>query len=237
MVVMDLLCWVRVRRGLALLLGCALSTLAGCGQSDAGNAPAAASNNNDSNVTVAPGKSVAASQPTKAMDSKFPEVVLETTLGPITLKLNAEKAPLTVGNFLNYVDRGHYNGTIVHEVHKNFIALLGGFTDNLKERHGDFPIRNEAANGLENKRYTVAMARLPNSIDSATTHFFINLNDNKNLDHSGKDPEKFGFCVFGEVIAGREIVDQLNTIATSSKQEFPSLPTATIAVQNAKRIK
>ena len=218
------------------MLGCALTALVGCGQSDSGNTPTAASNSDDK-VSVVPGNPVVASRPVKAMDSKFPEVVLETTLGPITLKLNAEKAPLTVGNFLNYVDRGHYNGTIVHEVHKNFIALLGGYTDNLKERTGDFPIRNEAANGLENKRYTVAMARLPNSIDSATTHFFINLSDNKNLDHSGKDAEKFGFCVFGEVIAGREIVDQLNTIATSSKQDFPAIPTATIALKNAKRIK
>lgn len=233
---MELLSCIQIRCGLALIVGLGLTALVGCGQSDPGNVAAAASTS-DGKADVALGKPAAASLPVKAMDSKFPEVVLETTLGPITLKLNAEKAPLTVGNFLNYVDRGHYNGTIVHEVHKNFIALLGGYTDNLKERSGDFPIRNEAANGLENKRYTVAMARLPDSIDSATTHFFINLNDNKNLDHTGKEAEKFGFCVFGEVIAGREIVDQLNTIATSSKQEFPALPTATIAVQNAKRIK
>ena len=173
----------------------------------------------------------------KKFDSKYPEVVLETTLGPITLRLDAEKAPLTVGNFLNYVNRGHYNGTIVHEVHKNFIALLGGYTENLEERTGDFPIRNEAANGLENKRYSVSMARLPHSIDSATTHFFINLADNASLNHAGKAADKFGFCVFGEVIAGREIVDQLNTISTTSKQDFVALPATTIAVQNVKRIK
>jgi cyclophilin family peptidyl-prolyl cis-trans isomerase len=233
---MNLLCLHRVRRNLAWVLGGVLSVLVGCGQSDSGNAPVAATNS-ETSVNASAEKPTSVNVPVKTMDSKFPEVVLETTLGPITLKLNAEKAPLTVGNFLNYVERGHYNGTIVHEVHKNFIALLGGYTDDLKERSGDFPIRNEAANGLENKRYTVAMARLPNSIDSATTHFFINLNDNKNLDHAGKDAEKFGFCVFGEVIAGREVVDQLNTIATSSKQDFHALPTATIAVQKAKRIK
>ncbi len=233
---MKLITSVRVQYLCSIMLCGVLTGLIGCGQSDSGNSQEAA-NNSNVNPTVAPGKAATANLAAKAMDSKYPEVVLETTLGPITLKLNAEKAPITVGNFLSYVDRGHYNGTIVHEVHKNFIALLGGFTDDLKERHGDFPIRNEAANGLENKRYTVAMARLPNSIDSATTHFFINLNDNKNLDHVGKDAEKFGFCVFGEVIAGREIVDQLNTIATSSKNDFPALPTATIAVQKAKRIK
>lgn len=233
---MESLRLIRLRRGCTTVLGFAVAAIIGCSQSDPGNSPAAA-NNPDSVVDSAPGKPAIGEMTVKAMDSKFPEVVLQTTLGPITLKLHAEKAPLTVGNFLNYVERGHYNGTIVHEVHKNFIALLGGYTENLIERHGDFPIRNEAANGLENKRYTVAMARLPNSIDSATTHFFINLSDNKNLDHAGKEAEKFGFCVFGEVIAGREIVDQLNTIATTSKQDFPALPTATIAVQNAKRIK
>jgi len=226
----------RLRRGLAILLGCALTALVGCGQSDSGNPPSAVSNT-DGATPYTPGKTRPGSMTVKKFDSKYPEVVLDTTLGPITLRLNSEKAPLTVGNFLNYADRGHYNGTIVHEVHKNFIALLGGYTENLKERTGDFPIRNEAANGLENKRYTIAMARLPHSIDSATTHFFINLADNANLNHSGKDADKFGFCVFGEVIAGREIVDQLNTISTTAKQDFPALPTATIAVQNVKRIK
>jgi cyclophilin family peptidyl-prolyl cis-trans isomerase len=233
---MKSICLTRTRGASAILLSGLLSVLFGCGQSDTG-ATSTATANSDENLPV-DSKNTTTSKPVaKPLDIKYPQVVLETTLGPITLKLNAEKAPLTVENFLNYVNRGHYNGTIVHEVHKNFIALLGGFTEDLEERQGDFPIRNEAANGLENKRYTVAMARLPHSIDSATTHFFINLNDNKNLDHAGKDAEKFGFCVFGEVIAGREIVDRLNTIATSSKQDFPALPTATIAVQSAKRIK
>lgn len=226
----------QIQARVALLIGCFLLPLAGCSQSDSSNIPAAATANTEQlktgETTPAPSRPLS-----KPLESKYPEVVLETTLGPITLRLDAEQAPLTVSNFLNYVNRGHYNGTIVHEVHKNYIALLGGFSPDLKERLGDFPIRNEAANGLSNKRYSVAMARLPNAIDSATTHFFINLNDNQNLDHAGKDAEKFGFCVFGEVIAGREIVDQLNTTATSSKQDFPALPTATIAVQNAKRIK
>jgi cyclophilin family peptidyl-prolyl cis-trans isomerase/predicted small lipoprotein YifL len=226
----------QIRRALAILLSCGLASLAGCGQAEPGNVPTAAANSPETSV-YSPGKTSPDSMSVKKFDSKYPEVVLETTLGPITLRLDAEKAPLTVGNFLNYVERGHYNGTIVHEVHKNFIALLGGYTENLKERTGDFPIRNEAANGLENKRYSVAMARLPQSIDSATTHFFINLHDNKSLNHSGKDADKFGFCVFGEVIAGREIVDQLNSVSTTAKQDFPALPATTIAVQNVKRIK
>ena len=226
----------RIRRGLAILFGCGLATLVGCGKGDSGSAPNAATNAPETSV-YSPAKPSSGSIATNKFDSKYPEVVLETTLGPITLRLDAEKAPLTVGNFLNYVNRGHYNGTIVHEVHKNFIALLGGYTENLNERTGDFPIRNEAANGLENKRYSVAMARLPHSIDSATTHFFINLADNASLNHAGKDAEKFGFCVFGEVIAGREIVDQLNSITTTAKQDFPALPATTIAVQNVKRIK
>ncbi len=233
---MELLQRQRIRQGLAILLGCGLATLVGCGQSDSGSTPDAATNTVETSV-YSPGKTSPSGVAAKKFDSKYPEVVLETTLGPITLRLDAEKAPLTVGNFLNYVNRGHYNGTIVHEVHKNFIALLGGYTENLTERTGDFPIRNEAANGLENKRYSVAMARLPHSIDSATTHFFINLADNANLNHSGKAADKFGFCVFGEVIAGREIVDQLNSVNTTAKQDFPALPATTIAVQNVKRIK
>ena len=226
----------RLRFVLDLGLFYALTILVGCGQSDSGNPPSAVINT-DQTIYDAPGKTSAGSMTVKKLDSKYPEIVLETTLGPITLRLDSEKAPLTVGNFLNYVERGHYNGTIVHEIHKNYIALLGGYTENLRERTGDFPIRNEAANGLENKRYSVAMARLPDSIDSATTHFFINLADNVNLNHAGKAADKFGFCVFGEVIAGREIVDQLNSINTKAEQDFPALPTATIAVRNVKRIK
>jgi len=236
MFVMESIQRQRIRRGLALALGCGLATLLGCGQSEPASAPSAATNSAPTSV-YAPGKTSPGGMTVKKFDSKFPEVVLETTLGQITLRLDAEKAPLTVGNFLNYVDRGHYNGTIVHEVHKNFIALLGGYTENLKERTGDFPIRNEAANGLENKRYSVAMARLPNAIDSATTHFFINLADNASLNHTGKEADKFGFCVFGEVIAGRDVVDQLNSVSTSAKQDFLALPSTTIAVQNVKRIK
>lgn len=233
---MKLLPLDRLRRGLAILLGCGLAALVGCGQSDPAT-PSSAASNTEATSTYTPAKTTPGSMTVKKFDSKYPEVVLETSLGPITLRLDADKAPLTVGNFLNYVNRGHYNGTIVHEVHKNFIALLGGYTETLTERTGDFPIRNEATNGLENKRYAVAMARLPHSIDSATTHFFINLADNKSLNHAGKDAEKFGFCVFGEVIAGREIVDQLNSITTTAKQDFPALPATTIAVQNVKRIK
>ncbi len=228
-----------LRLGVAVGLCCALTTMVGCGQSD--QPPATVENDiaspSASEDSLTRSNNRIEGIAVKKYDTKYPEVVLETSLGPITLKLDAEKAPLTVGNFLNYVNRGHYNGTIVHEVHKNFIALLGGYTENLKERTGDFPIRNEAANGLENKRYSVAMARLPDSIDSATTHFFINLADNANLNHAGKAADKFGFCVFGEVISGREIVDQLNSINTRTEQDFPALPTATIAVRNVKRIK
>ncbi|MDX1962811.1 MAG: peptidylprolyl isomerase [Pirellulales bacterium] len=178
-----------------------------------------------------------AATPVESLDPLHPQVVIETTLGPITVKLDAERAPITVGNFLSYVQRGFYNGTIFHEVQKNFIVIGGGYTPELKNKRVDLPIRNEAHNGLKNQRYTIAMARLPDSIDSATTHFFFNLADNHLLDHAGEETDKYGYCVFGEVVAGREVVDQLGNTPTSPKSDFPALPAQTVAIKGMKRIR
>jgi peptidyl-prolyl cis-trans isomerase A (cyclophilin A) len=135
-----------------------------------------------------------------------PKVAFETTLGKIVIELFPDKAPLSVKNFLQYVDTKFYNGTVFHRVIPGFMIQGGGFTKDLSEKPTRPPIKNEAANGLANKRGTVAMART-NVVDSATAQFFINLANNDFLDH--KSPEQFGYAVFGEVAEGMGVVDAI----------------------------
>ena len=142
-------------------------------------------------------------------DPQHPVVLIETSLGNITVRLDAEKAPLTVDNFLSYVNAGHYDQTIVHQVYKGQGFLAGGYGTNLVEKPGRTPIRNEAHNGLKNRRGTIAMVRLPDAIDSATCQFFINVADNPALDYKDRTPEGYGYCVFGKVTDGMDVVDKI----------------------------
>lgn len=139
-----------------------------------------------------------------------PEVVVETNRGSFTLRLNGDKAPVSTQNFLNYAAAGFYNGTIFHRVIPDFMIQGGGFTPDLQQKPGEAPIKNEAGNGLKNLRGTVAMART-NVVDSATAQFFINVKDNPMLDHR---PDSFGYAVFGEVVAGLEVVDAIRNLPT-----------------------
>ena len=162
-------------------------------------------------------------------------VLLTTNHGNITIELEAEKAPKTVENFLAYVKSGHYDGTIFHRVIDGFMIQGGGYDKNLQELPVHAPIENEAKNGLKNATYTIAMARTGNP-HSATAQFFINVNDNEVLDFPSQDG--WGYCVFGKVISGMEVVDKIKHLPTTGKgMMFQNLPTEQVVVESAKLVK
>jgi cyclophilin family peptidyl-prolyl cis-trans isomerase len=167
----------------------------------------------------------------------YPIVALKTSLGEVTLKLDAKRAPRTVNNFLHYVQSGHYNQTIFHQVQEGYVVLGGSYAPDLTEKDGRYPIPNEADNGLKNVRGTIAMARQPDEIDSATCQFFVNLNDNPNLDHVGEKPEEFGFCVFGEVIKGMDVLDRMSRVEVQANEQFEQLPVDTVLLETARRVR
>jgi cyclophilin family peptidyl-prolyl cis-trans isomerase len=144
-----------------------------------------------------------------------PTVVMETSMGTIKIELFQDKAPVTVANFLSYVDRKHYDGTIFHRVISDFMIQGGGFDMDYKEKETSEPIKNEADNGLKNQRGTLAMARTGDP-NSATAQFFINVKDNAGLDRP--KPDGFGYAVFGKVIEGMEVVDQIKGVKTGSRK-------------------
>lgn len=161
-------------------------------------------------------------------------VIIKTSKGDIKVKLNEEKAPLTVANFLKYVDDGHYDGTIFHRVIGNFMIQGGGFDKNMVQKPTKAPIKNEAANGLQNKRGTLAMART-SVVDSATSQFFINVVDNGFLDFKSPDPRGFGYCVFGEVVDGMDVVDQIRGVRTTMKAGMQDVPAETVEIISIRR--
>lgn len=165
-----------------------------------------------------------------------PRVLMKTSRGDIVIELFADKAPVTVKNFLNYVDDKFYDGTIFHRVIKGFMIQGGGLTPDLKTKQEKRPpIKNEANNGLKNLRGTIAMARTA-EIDSATCQFFINLVDNPFLDHVPNDPGKFGYAVFGKVIQGMEVVDAIAEVATTTRGMHRDVPVEPIVIISVTRI-
>ena len=165
---------------------------------------------------------------------KAPQVVLRTSQGDITIDLDAEKAPLTVANFLQYVDDGHFNGTIFHRVINGFMIQGGGFTRDMMQKPTRGPVRNEADNGLKNRRGTIAMART-SDIHSATAQFFINVADNAFLDHTSPDPRGYGYCVFGRVVTGMDVVDRIKSVATRNSGPNGDVPVEPIEIVEASR--
>lgn len=163
------------------------------------------------------------------MDNVNPVILLETSLGNITLELYADKAPVTVTNFLEYVQDGFYDGTIFHRVIENFMIQGGGLTEAMKEKKGNKPIKNEADNGLSNMRGTVAMARTQ-VVDSATSQFFINVADNTFLDHRGTSAQAYGYAVFGAVTEGMETVDAIRRVATGNSGYHQDVPLEPVVI-------
>ncbi|MDE2608551.1 MAG: peptidyl-prolyl cis-trans isomerase, partial [Burkholderiales bacterium] len=151
-------------------------------------------------------------------------VELHTNFGVIRLELDSDKAPKTVENFLNYVRKGHYDNTIFHRVIDGFMIQGGGFEPGMKQKESDAPIENEANNGLQNDRGTIAMART-NDPHSATAQFFINVKDNEFLNFKAPNSSGWGYCVFGKVIEGLDVVDQIKAVKTGSRGFHQDVPT------------
>ena len=158
-----------------------------------------------------------------------PVVVIETSLGPLTVELDRAKAPLSVDNFLQYVAEGHYNGTIFHRVIKGFMVQGGGFTADMQEKPVRAQIKNEATNGLTNDRGTLAMART-NDVNSATSQFFINTVNNTALNNSGTTPQTYGYSVFGKVIDGMEVLDRIEGVATGTRGPYRDVPDTPVEI-------
>lgn len=156
-------------------------------------------------------------------------ITIKTKMGDIKAELYDEKAPETVKNFLRYVDCKHFDGTIFHRVIPGFMIQGGGFTHDFKQKPTKAPIVNEATNGLKNTRGTLAMART-GVVDSATAQFFINVVDNAFLDHKDKTDRGFGYCVFGKVIEGMDVVDAIAATSTGRRGQFENVPTENMTI-------
>jgi cyclophilin family peptidyl-prolyl cis-trans isomerase len=179
-----------------------------------------------------------ASPSAPAPDTLHPRLRLVTNQGAITVELDGENAPISVSNFLGYADAGHYVGTVFHQVEPGFIAAAGGYTESLAEKAtAQRPIRNEADNGLKNTRGTLACARSPEVIDSTTCQFFFNLADNPQLDHQGREPADYGYCVFGKVVEGFEVLDKIAAVPAAPQGELPSVPQQAVVIERVTRVR
>jgi peptidyl-prolyl cis-trans isomerase A (cyclophilin A) len=159
-------------------------------------------------------------------------VRFETSLGSFTLELDAVKAPLSVENFLSYVEAGFFDGLIFHRVIPGFMIQGGGFTPDMNQKKNKATIKNEATNGLKNRRGSIAMART-NDIHSATSQFFINLSDNEFLDHA---PGNYGYAVFGQVVDGLDVIDRIAKERTGRRQGHDDVPVTDVVIQSARRV-
>lgn len=160
-------------------------------------------------------------------------ILLKTNLGDIKIELDYDKAPVTAKNFEDYVQQGHYDGTIFHRVIKGFMIQGGGFTSDFEQKPTMDPIKNEANNGLENVRGSIAMARTSDP-HSATAQFFINTVDNDFLNFRSKDTMGWGYCVFGKVVEGMDVVDKIEGARTSTRGFFRDVPVEDIVIESAK---
>ncbi len=240
---------VAVAAGLGLLL-------AGCGTSQNEVPTASIVSSERSNVGAAAGARPGDAEPVKLVRSGqfpgqefqspaqsqqefFPEVVIQTNLGTMRVRLNGDKSPRTVINFLeNYVDAGFYDGTIFHYVESGYMVAGGGYTANLEQKDTQPPIPCEANNGLLNRRGTIAMARHPDFVHSGTSQFYINLVDNPSLDYQPNEGDLInGYCVFGEVIEGMDVVDKIAQVPVHHRESFMNVPTQPVMVESIQRVK
>jgi cyclophilin family peptidyl-prolyl cis-trans isomerase len=238
----------RMYSNLILFSMVALVSAAGCGSHDSGNSPAASISGGTAGSADQP--AAGKTTPNAPADRSHPFVQLHTTLGDITIKLDAEHAPITVDNFLAYLDRGQYDNTLIHQVLPGVAILGGGYDTFGKEKPTLPPIRNEAHNGVKNRRGTIAMARRPDVVDSSTCQFFINLADNPNLDYKKPaaqvvdfrkvkgprdvkvpDAADYGYCVFGEVVSGMDVVDQIGKVAVHDAGKLASTPVEPVIIK------
>lgn len=165
-----------------------------------------------------------------------PVAVISTSLGDMTIELFQDRAPVSVENFLRYANEGFYAGTIFHRVKPAFMIQGGGYTDTMTEKPTRGPIQNEATNGLRNTRGTVAMARRE-SLRSATSQFYINVADNRSLDHTGYAPSEFGYAVFGRVLSGMDVADRIAAVATRSSVDMDDIPVEPVIIKGVRVLK
>ncbi len=159
-------------------------------------------------------------------------IKLHTNHGVITLELDSEKAPLTVQNFIDYVNSGHYDNTVFHRVIDGFMIQGGGFEPGMSQKKTRAPVQNEAANGIKNDKYTVAMART-SDVHSASSQFFINIADNNFLNYTASTSQGFGYCVFGKVVEGKDVVDRIKKVKTGDRGGHQNVPLEDVIVQKA----
>ena len=164
-----------------------------------------------------------------------PVVVMDTSMGTIKIELFADKAPVTVKNFLQYVEDKHFDATIFHRVISDFMIQGGGFTEQMKQKPTRDPIKNESDNGLSNERGTIAMARTPDP-HSASAQFYINVADNHDLDHQDKSDEGYGYCVFGKVIEGMDVVDKIKSVEVRAvNRAHTHVPVKDVVIESVRR--
>jgi cyclophilin family peptidyl-prolyl cis-trans isomerase len=209
----------------------------GCGRNSSENPPAASIGGEN----AASSKTNALHSAKTDFDLKHPQVIIDTSLGGFTVELDKEKSPLTVDNFLAYVDAASYDQTIFHQVYKNQGILAGGYTISGTEIRHRIPVSNEAHNGLKNLRGTIAMYRQPDVIDSAASQFFINVADNPALDCRTRDPGDpagYGYCVFGKIVKGmEEVVDRIANTPVTNTEKFDQTPIQAVIVKSIRRVK
>ena len=181
------------------------------------------------------GQESAPSAPAAKELKTMQRITIETSKGTIVAELDAEKAPLTVKNFLSYVDEKFYDETIFHRVINGFMIQGGGFTQTMTQKRTKAPVKNEAQNGLSNKRGTLAMARTM-IVDSATCQFFINLVDNPYLDFRAANDREFGYCVFGRVVEGMDVVDAIAQVRTGDSPPHQNVPVEPVVIRSIRRV-
>jgi cyclophilin family peptidyl-prolyl cis-trans isomerase len=168
-----------------------------------------------------------------AVETKNPMVTMSTSMGDIRIELNADKAPISTKNFLDYVNDGHYDGLIFHRVIPGFMIQGGGFDSGMSQKKTKSPIKNEAANGLKNAVGSIAMART-NVVDSATSQFFINVKDNDFLNHKNTSPDGYGYAVFGQVVEGMDVVQTIEKVKTGNRGMHQDVPVQTVVINSVK---
>lgn len=224
-----------IRRNLLpLIFGLVLFSVGAC------NAESVATKNAESNTSDAITEEIVSAKIPQAEQASEPEitdrVLIETSLGTITIGLYGKAAPISVENFLNYVNAGFYDGTIFHRVMATFMIQGGGFDEGFAQKPTQPPIKNEATNGLSNKTGTVAMART-GIVDSATSQFFINVVDNDFLNHSNPSPRGYGYAVFGKVIDGMETVAKIKVVPTAPKGPHANAPVEAVTMLKVEVVK
>jgi peptidyl-prolyl cis-trans isomerase B (cyclophilin B) len=216
-----------------------LATTAGCNRSGDGGQAQPAAINGSGGAGPSDGVPQAPAPPKPTPDTQHPVVEIETTKGKITVELDRQKSLLTVDNFLRYVGESFYDQTIVHEVAKGQAILAGGYGTNMqlvaKSVHP--PIRNEADNKVQNLCGTIAMVRRANDVHGATSQFFINVADNSALDYRDRTPEGYGYCVFGKVIDGMDVVKAINGVELCDARGFVQTPKEQVVIKSIRRIR